>query len=94
MDRLSRFLLITGMQAIICLNRLTKIKADILQLVGSGYSPIVADDLIAEPYAAGYSFTLALTIPSNRFTIKSDSEMLKLYDGRMNHNNGWFCSTN
>ena len=65
-------------------------KADILQLVGSGYSPIVADDLIAEPYAAGYSFTIRPDDPYNRFTIKSDSEMLKLYDGRMNHNNGWF----
>lgn len=65
-------------------------KADILQLVGSGYSPIVADDLIAEPYATGYSFTIRPDDPYNRFTIKSDSEMLKLYDGRMNHNNGWF----
>lgn len=65
-------------------------KADILQLVGSGYSPIVADDLIAEPYAAGYSFTIRPDDPYNRFTIKSDSEKLKLYDGRMNHNNGWF----
>lgn len=65
-------------------------KADILQLVGSGYSPIVADDLIAEPYAAGYSFTIRPDDSYNRFTIKSDSEKLKLYDGRMNHNNGWF----
>ena len=35
--------------------------ADMKQLNGKGYSPMIADDIIAEPY-----------------------------DGRMNHNNGWF----
>ena len=25
-----------------------------------------------------------------RFTITSETAPLKLYDGRMNHNNGWF----
>ena len=31
--------------------------ADINRLVGKGYSPIVADDVIAEPYSIGAKFT-------------------------------------
>jgi len=65
-------------------------KADVGRLVGSGYSPIVADDIIASPYAAGKSFTVRPDDPKNRFTIVSKTGELKLYDGRMNHNNGWF----
>ena len=57
---------------------------------GRGYSPIIADDLIAEPYAVGKRFTVRPDDPYNRFTIESQGTDLKLYDGRMNHNNGWF----
>jgi len=55
-----------------------------------GYNPIIADDLIAEPYAVGKRFTLRPDDPYNRFTIETKGSELKLYDGRMNHNNGWF----
>lgn len=65
-------------------------RADINQLTGTGYSPIVADDIIAKPYAVGHSFTARPDDPKNRFTIVSKTSELKLYDGRMNHNNGWF----
>lgn len=54
------------------------------------YSPMVADDLIAEPYAVGKRFTVRPDDPYNRFTVESKGTDLKLYDGRMNHNNGWF----
>lgn len=67
-------------------------RADLKRLTGDnyGYNPIVADDLIAEPYAVGTRFTVRPDDPCNRFTIESKRTELKLYDGRMNHNNGWF----
>jgi len=55
-----------------------------------GYNPIIADDIIAKPYAEGRRFTIRPDDPYNRFTIESLKGDLKLYDGRMNHNNGWF----
>lgn len=65
--------------------------ADRERLEGDGsYSPIVADDLIAEPYAVGHCFTVCPDDAYSRFTISSSDTELKLYDGRMNHNNGWF----
>lgn len=54
------------------------------------YSPATADTIIAEPYAVGKRFTVRPDDPYNRFTIESKESELKLYDGRMNHNNGWF----
>lgn len=56
----------------------------------SHYNPIVADDIIAEPYAVGKVFVSRPDDPYNKLTIKSLTGDLKLYDGRMNHNNGWF----
>ena len=66
--------------------------ADKERLTGGSkeYSPMVADDLIAEPYAVGKRFTVRPDDPYNRFTVESKGSDLKLYDGRMNHNNGWF----
>ncbi len=65
--------------------------ADRERLEGDGsYSPIVADDIIAEPYAVGHCFTVCPDDAYSRFTISSENTELKLYDGRMNHNNGWF----
>lgn len=55
-----------------------------------GYNPIIADDIIAAPYAEGKCFTICPDDPYKRLTIESSSSELKLYDGRMNHNNGWF----
>lgn len=67
-------------------------KADINLLTGENkkYNPIIADDIIAEPYAVGKRFTVRPDDPYNRFTVESLGTQLKLYDGRMNHNNGWF----
>ena len=55
-----------------------------------GYNPMIADDIIAEPYAVGKRFTVRPDDPYSRFTIETKGSELKLYDGRMNHNNGWF----
>ena len=55
-----------------------------------GYNPIIADDIIAAPYAVGKRFTICPDDPYKRLTIESRGSELKLYDGRMNHNNGWF----
>ena len=64
---------------------------DVKHLIGEGYSPFTADAVIAEPYAVGKVFTSRPDDPYSRLTIKSLSGAdLKLYDGRMNHNNGWF----
>lgn len=65
-------------------------KASVAQLSGTGYSPIIADDIVSEPYAVGKRFTVRPDDPYNRFTVESKGADLKLYDGRMNHNNGWF----
>ncbi len=65
-------------------------KASAEKLAGHGYSPIIADDLVSEPYATGKRFTVQPNDPYNRFTIESKGSDLKLCDGRMNHNNGWF----
>lgn len=65
-------------------------KASIARLSGTGYSPIIADDIVAEPYAVGRRFTVQPDDPYNRYTVESQGSELKLYDGRMNHNNGWF----
>jgi hypothetical protein len=67
-------------------------KADLKRLSGDnkGYNPIIADDIIAEPYASGRRFTVRPDDPYRRLTIESRDTELKLYDGRMNHNNGWF----
>lgn len=65
-------------------------KADLAQLDGTGYSPLRADDIIAVPYAVGRKFTSRPDDRSQRLTVESLTGDLKLYDGRMNHNNGWF----
>ncbi len=65
--------------------------ADGRRLIGDGtFSPIVADDIIASPYAVGRKFTSRPDDPYSKLTIESLAGELKLYDGRMNHNNGWF----
>ncbi|MCR5458519.1 MAG: glycoside hydrolase family 9 protein [Acetatifactor sp.] len=56
-----------------------------------GYQPALADDVIAKPYAEGHAFTACPEDPYRRMTIESKDVLLKLYDGRMNHNNGWFA---
>ena len=63
---------------------------DRLVAEGQGYNPIVADDIIAEPYAVGRRFVSRPDDPYSKLTVESLNGDLKLYDGRMNHNNGWF----
>ena len=65
-------------------------RADLAQLDGEGYSPLRADDIIAAPYAIGRKFTSCPDDNLSRLTVESFTGDLKLYDGRMNHNNGWF----
>lgn len=69
--------------------------ADLSNLKGAGYgskySPLTADEIIASPYAVGRTFTSCPDDPMSRVTIETlTNSDLKLYDGRMNHNNGWF----
>ena len=63
---------------------------DLQKFIGSGYSPLIADDIVAKPYAEGNKFVLCPNDNYKKITIESASAALKLYDGRMNHNNGWF----
>ncbi len=65
-------------------------KASATHLTGQGYSPMIADDIVAEPYAEGHQFVICPDDPYSKITIESKGASLKLYDGRMNHNNGWF----
>lgn len=65
-------------------------QADLSQLDGEGYSPLRADDIVGLPYAEGRSFTSRPDCPAQKLTVQSFNGTLKLYDGRMNHNNGWF----
>lgn len=64
--------------------------ADFDQLVGHDYSPMAADDIVALPYCEGRSFTVCPDDPMLSFTVVSQTGAMSLYDGRMNHNNGWF----
>ena len=65
-------------------------RADLKQMAGEGYSPYTADGIIAEPYAVGRCYVSRPDDPYSKLTIESLTGDLKLYDGRMNHNNGWF----
>ena len=56
----------------------------------SAYNPATADTVISKPYAVGRRFTSCPDDPHMRFTIESVGNDISLYDGRMNHNNGWF----
>ena len=64
------------------------------RLLGDGktYNPIAADEWIAVPYAAGRALTVCPDDPFTRLRIEclTPDADLRLYDGRMNHNNGWF----
>ena len=68
--------------------------ADWKRLTGEAgkYNPIIADEWIASPYAEGRSLTVCPDDPQMRLHIAclTEGASLRLYDGRMNHNNGWF----
>jgi len=65
--------------------------ANTAQLVGDGsvYNPYRADDVISKPLAEGQHFVLQPQA-SNRVDFEAQKGSLRLYDGRMNHQNGWF----
>ena len=64
--------------------------ADSLMETGSAYSPVRAGEETAAPYAAGHHFVLCPEDPLLRVSVESLGEELKLFDGRVCHNNGWF----
>lgn len=65
--------------------------ANIAQLMGDSaiYNPMRADNLISKPLAEGEHFVLQPQA-QNRVDIVSEKGSLRLYDGRINHQNGWF----
>ena len=52
--------------------------------------PVLLDDFVPEPYAVGKRLTVQPDDPYSRITIETKDSIIKLYDGRMNHHNGWF----
>ena len=57
---------------------------------GKEYGPMRGDEEVAAPYAAGRVFTVCPEDPLLRVTVESLAGELRLYDGRVSHNNGWF----
>ncbi|MBR2822115.1 MAG: glycoside hydrolase family 9 protein [Clostridia bacterium] len=64
--------------------------ADSLMETGRAFSPLRGDEETAAPYACGHCFTCCPDDPLLRFTAESAGNELRLYDGRLSHNNGWF----
>ena len=64
--------------------------ADRLMGKGAAYSPLRGDEETASPYAVGKCFTLCPEDPYLRLTVETLGGDLRLYDGRISHNNGWF----
>lgn len=54
------------------------------------YNPMVADDIVSAPLARGSKFVLNPHDEYGKITIESEAGDLALYDGRIDHNNGWF----
>ena len=54
------------------------------------YTPYLADEIVAAPYAVGREFTMLPNDKLGRIKITSLTGDLKFYDGRLNQNNGWF----
>lgn len=71
-------------------NPRSRAKLEILVPDRSVFNPMVADDVVSAPLATGKKFVLNPHDELSRITIESLKGDLKLYDGRMNHNNGWF----
>ena len=49
-----------------------------------------ADDILGFPYATGNKFTSRPEDLLQRLTVISEESELKLFDGRIKHNKGWF----
>lgn len=67
-----------------------KASLDRLLLDRTTYNPMIADNLSAAPFAKGKTFVLNPHDDLAKLTIRSEKGDLVLYDGRVNHNNGWF----
>ena len=67
-----------------------KVDLDQLLLDRKTYNPMIADDIVSAPLAAGKKFVLNPQDDLAKITIESEKGDLLLYDGRINHNNGWF----
>lgn len=68
-------------------------KAKLEYLLGdkSVYNPMIADDIVSAPMAQGKKFVLNPHDNHGKVVIEAvEGGDLKLYDGRINHNNGWF----
>ena len=63
---------------------------DLARLERGAYDPLTADKIVSAPYVVGKDFTVLADDPLGRIRITSETGEMKLYDGRMNHNNGWF----
>ena len=63
---------------------------DQLLLDRKTYNPMIADDIVSAPFAEGKKFVLNPQDDLAKITIESEKGDLLLYDGRINHNNGWF----
>lgn len=71
-------------------NRSGKASLDQLLLDRTTYNPMIADDIVSAPLASGRKFVLNPHDELAKITVESEKGDLKLYDGRINHNNGWF----
>lgn len=63
---------------------------DQLLLDRKTYNPIIADDVVATPFAEGQKCVINPHDELAKIVIESKKGTLKLFDGRVNHNNGWF----
>lgn len=70
-----------------------KSKAKLEYLLGdtSIYNPMIADNVVSAPMAVGRTFVLNPHDRLGKITVEAvEGGDIKLYDGRINHNNGWF----
>lgn len=67
-----------------------KASLDQLLLDRKTYNPMIADDIVSAPLAVGKQFVLNPQDELAKIMIESEKGDLMLYDGRINHNNGWF----
>ena len=67
-----------------------KASLDQLLLDRKTYNPMIADDIVSAPMAKGKTFVLNPHKSLKKVTFECLTGEFGLYDGRINHNNGWF----
>lgn len=65
-------------------------KVGMFPLQANGPIGTHADQTLADPLAIGNKLTVALEEDLQRVTFESSAQPLELWDGRSNHNNGWY----